>query len=104
MKIIKQDFAILSFDELVEHKRYEQNIPDKIKLHVLERDRWSCRGCNSNNQIKLHHIIYRSEGIDHHPDNLVTLCFNCHRRIHDGELKVVCIDGNFFFGGVKRWY
>ena len=90
-------------EDIQEHTLYEQNIPRKIKLFVLERDQWCCRSCNSNNQIAPHHIYPRAQGRDHHPDNIIILCFDCHRAIHDGELILRVVEGNYFFGGKKRW-
>lgn len=98
MYVIKFDSSTID-----EHILYEKSIPDQIKLFVLERDRWACRSCNSDNGISPHHIAYRSSGRDHHPSNLVTVCFNCHRAIHDNELKLIVVDGEYFFGGRKRW-
>ena len=98
MRVI--DFSLENIDE---HVWYEKNIPDKVKLYVLERDKWSCRSCNRDDGITPHHIFLRSEGRDHHPENLITLCFNCHREIHDGILTLLVIEGNYFFGGKKRW-
>jgi 5-methylcytosine-specific restriction endonuclease McrA len=90
-------------NNLEEHLLHEKSIPDHIKLLVFERDRWSCRSCNRDGGIAPHHVTFRSEGGTHHPDNLVTVCFDCHRNIHDGILEVVVVSGNFFFGGKKRW-
>jgi len=94
------DFRI---GDVKEHLLHERNIPKEIVLFVFERDLWACRSCNANTNIMPHHIYPRSQGRDHHPDNLVTLCFNCHRAIHDGDLILRVIDGNYFFGGKKRW-
>lgn len=96
-------FSRVSEELLDSHKLFEKNIPDEIKLFVLERDRWSCRGCNSDYDITPHHIFPRSSGRNHHPNNLITLCFKCHRRIHNGLLTLRVINGNYFFGGIKRW-
>jgi 5-methylcytosine-specific restriction endonuclease McrA len=89
-------------DNLEEHLLYEKNLPKKIKLFVFERDDWKCRRCNGNEGISPHHIFYRSEGGSHHPENLVTLCFDCHRLVHEKKVTVVQIEGEFFFGGLKR--
>jgi 5-methylcytosine-specific restriction endonuclease McrA len=35
-----------------------------------------------------HHIKYKSAGGEDTLDNLVTLCWKCHRAVHDGFLKV----------------
>lgn len=78
------------------------NIPQKIRDFVLQRDGYACRACNSEDNLTIHHIVYRSYEIDHSPDNLVLLCWEHHRQIHDGFLKVVQVNGNFFFGGKGR--
>lgn len=75
----------------------QRDLPKQIRDYVFERDNFSCRSCNSSDNIHPHHIIYRSETINHSPDNLVTVCFKCHRLIHDGKLDVINVNGNFFF-------
>ena len=87
---------------LEEHVSFERAIPHEIKLFVYERDRWACRSCNGVTDITPHHIIFRSEKRLHHVDNLVTVCFDCHRAIHEGTLKIRVINGNFFFGGRRK--
>ena len=53
---------------------------------VYERDKGCCKLCG-NNQIQLHHIIYRSENknlIDE-PDNCIMLCNKCHKLVHSNK-------------------
>ena len=49
-----------------------------------------CRRVESNgsvhSKIQLHHLIRRSQGGDDVPENIVPLCGECHRRLHDGRL------------------
>ncbi len=54
---------------------------------VYERDNWHCRSCNNTQSLQPHHIKFRSHGGKDVLDNLVTLCWNCHRAVHDGFLK-----------------
>lgn len=35
--------------------------------------------------LEVHHLHRRSDGGPDHPDNVVALCPNCHRRVHYGE-------------------
>lgn len=93
----------VSEEDFEEHLFYEKNLPKKIRLFVFERDAYMCRSCNDNTGIAPHHITFRSAGGTHSPDNLVTLCFNCHRKVHDGFLLVGQVNGSFFFGGKRRW-
>ncbi|THE64894.1 HNH endonuclease [Salinadaptatus halalkaliphilus] len=34
--------------------------------------------------LEVHHLQRRSDGGPDHPDNVVALCPNCHRRVHHG--------------------
>lgn len=36
-----------------------------------------------------HHILKRSRGGKHTPDNLIKVCFECHRYIEDNETEAV---------------
>ncbi|HET7845961.1 MAG TPA: HNH endonuclease [Acidimicrobiia bacterium] len=41
-------------------------------------------GCHSRYRLQPHHIKERQHGGDHHPDNLVTLCwFHHHVVVHE---------------------
>jgi len=55
---------------------------------VRWRDRDRCRVCRSTLGVQVHHIVYRSRGGDHSTENLVCLCFNCHRDVHDHRLTI----------------
>jgi 5-methylcytosine-specific restriction endonuclease McrA len=74
------------------------DIPDKVRMEVLMRDDYRCRFCNTEENLQPHHIQYVSEGGKDETNNLVTLCFEHHRAIHDGYLTVRVVNGNFFFG------
>ena len=52
-----------------------------VRIEVLERDRYRCRGCMINTG-ELHHIQFRSQGGPDEASNLITLCPSCHRRAH----------------------
>lgn len=57
-------------------------IPTAVREIVGERDRSSCRFCGRNRAGHLHHIRYRSEGVDHSEHNLISLCLICHYTVH----------------------
>lgn len=83
-----------------EWDEHADDIPPDVRREVLRRDNYRCRRCGNENTdaLTLHHVIYRSQGGTHHPDNLVTLCWMpCHRLVHDGKLKVLQIKGKWFF-------
>ena len=49
---------------------------------VLQRDNYRCKKCGSKTNLHIHHISYKNIGKE--PlDDLVTLCDNCHKKLHD---------------------
>ena len=62
-----------------------ETIPPAIRAFILKRDRGQCsiEGCGSRHRLQPHHIKQRHQGGDHHPDNLITLCwYHHHVAIH----------------------
>ncbi len=49
---------------------------------VLERDGWRCQVCGTRCRLEVHHIQLRSRGGRDCEDNLITLCSDCHARVH----------------------
>ena len=59
-----------------------------VKSAVLSRDNYTCQICGANDaKFEVHHVIFRSEGGSNRMDNLVTLCKECHGKVHAGELE-----------------
>jgi len=71
---------------------HDRNIPDPVRVEVLERDGFSCRYCNwSSSQrvpgdprtfLELHHIEHHVAGGTNEAENLVTLCNVHHDDAH----------------------
>lgn len=59
-----------------------ESVPDDVDSEVRSRDDSACRRCGTeNDSLELHHVIPgRSE-----PDNLATLCRECHEAAHGGD-------------------
>lgn len=56
---------------------------------VLNRDNYTCQKCGAKNtKLEVHHIIFRSQGGTDDENNLITLCENCHSRLHKGEFTL----------------
>jgi 5-methylcytosine-specific restriction endonuclease McrA len=49
---------------------------------VLERDGWRCQVCGSMQRLQVHHLKFRSHSGNDEEQNLITLCAECHARIH----------------------
>lgn len=60
-------------------------IPPVVRRAVLARDLGMCvvDGCRARTRLQIHHVTPQAVGVDHDPDNLVTLCwFHHHVVIH----------------------
>lgn len=70
---------------------------DAYSLRILYRDNFTCQDCGEfhafynqhgmyipidDGQLEVHHIVPVSEGGGDEPENLVTLCKNCHLERH----------------------
>jgi 5-methylcytosine-specific restriction endonuclease McrA len=54
----------------------------KLHRQVLERDGWRCQFCGSMQNLQVHHLKFRSQsGVDDE-QNLITLCAECHEKLH----------------------
>ena len=54
---------------------------------VLYRDNYTCQICSKKHaRLEVHHIIFRSHGGSDEESNLMTLCEDCHRKIHNGTM------------------
>lgn len=61
---------------------------ENAKAYVLMRDNYTCQCCKTKKgTLHIHHIVYRSKGGSDDTDNLITLCENCHKKLHRDELK-----------------
>lgn len=69
-------------------KRRKDEIPPATRELIYVRDRRSCRFCKrSNVALHIHHINYRSEGVDHQSHNLILLCQEHHDLMHSNKKK-----------------
>ena len=74
----------------IQNEQYQQGVQygfENVKAYVLVRDDYKCqcgkKGCSD--ELRVHHIIYRSNGGSDNPDNLITLCKKHHMSLHDGK-------------------
>jgi len=57
-----------------------------VKQYVLHRDGYKCQCCKKDKtKLQVHHIVFRSNGGTNAPDNLITLCRECHENLHLSE-------------------
>jgi hypothetical protein len=57
------------------------------KAYVLDRDSYTCQSCSAKKvRLEVHHIIFKSNGGSDEAANLITLCKDCHDKIHHNQL------------------
>lgn len=90
-----------------------QNGPQKsfwnVREYVLRRDNHTCQHCMGKSKdpiLEVHHIISRKTGGDR-PENLITLCSTCHRKVSEKKIKLNVKPSNGFkaetFMTTVRW-
>ena len=77
--------------------------------YVLFRDNHECQYCHGKSKdkvLEVHHLESRKTG-GNTPNNLVTLCSTCHKKIHRGEIAPNFKRGTKYndsaFMGIMRW-
>lgn len=74
-----------------------RSLPESVRSQVLDRDGESCRQCgvsvtpmnDDGPSFQLHHIIPFAAGGPDHPENLITLCTDCHEQAHARMKSIV---------------
>lgn len=76
---------------------HDRNIPDSVRVTVLERDDFKCRCCgwkpserednDPRTLLELHHIEHHAEGGSNDPENLISLCNVHHDEVHRQKLN-----------------
>lgn len=61
-------------------KTNASEIPTGVRNRVMRRDGRRCRWCSGAGRLQVHHITYKSEGIDHSEHNLIVLCAAHHNE------------------------
>jgi len=78
--------------------RRTRAVPPAIKRALRVRD-GGCRfpGCDRSRYVHAHHIKHWADGGETRLDNLVTLCSQHHRQVHEGGYGVRVRDGEIEF-------
>ena len=72
-------------------------VDDSTWRLLLIRDNFKCLSCNSENNLAPAHYKSRGSGGKSNLEDLMLLCWDCHRKQHDGKLLVKRINNHFFF-------
>lgn len=56
---------------------------DELRHRVYRRDNYSCVNCGARDvELHAHHIVPLSRGGTNNVSNIITLCRDCHQRLH----------------------
>jgi hypothetical protein len=82
-------------DSNVKNKGYQQSnrLDENLRLACLIRDNFTCQKCcKKETRLEAHHIVWVSKGGKDSIYNLITLCEDCHDKIHrtgtSGKVKI----------------
>lgn len=63
--------------------RLEPEEWEGLRSGILEEDKYLCRMCLTDSRERhVHHIVPLSKYGSNHPTNLITLCYDCHSKVH----------------------
>jgi 5-methylcytosine-specific restriction endonuclease McrA len=62
--------------------RLEPKAYGELSKQVRERDGWRCQNCGTSDSLQVHHMTWRSRMGDDSLENLITLCAQCHKLLH----------------------
>lgn len=77
-------------------------VSEAVWYALLERDGWACLHCNGTEGLQPAHYISRAGAGPDDLDNLMLLCNECHRALHDGLLIVKKINGRYYFKVIRK--
>jgi 5-methylcytosine-specific restriction endonuclease McrA len=76
----------------------------KLRTACFNRDDWRCMHCNNRNGLHPHHIKFKSQGGEDVLHNIITVCWICHRAIHDGFLTCIQTNEGVKFTRLRGWH
>ncbi|MBR2088818.1 MAG: HNH endonuclease [Fibrobacter sp.] len=89
-QLLKAQEQGLPLPQGTDYQKGEQLGFCNVREYVLCRDGHKCQCCkgkSKDNKLHVHHIESRKTGGDA-PNNLITLCSECHKKYHRGEIKL----------------
>jgi len=87
---VQIDIAKLN-DPNLRGKDYQKSnrLDENLRLATLIRDKFQCQVCKKNGlKLEAHHIITCQDGGKDSIFNLITLCSDCHKKVHAGTIAI----------------
>jgi RRXRR protein/HNH endonuclease len=64
-------------------------LDENLRIACLMRDGYTCQHCGKHGvRVQAHHIVHREHGGKDTLTNLLTLCEGCHKRLHQGRIRL----------------
>ena len=89
-QLLKAQEQGLPLPQGTDYQKGEQLGFSNVREYVLCRDGHKCQCCkgkSKDSKLRVHHIESRKTGGDA-PNNLITLCSECHKKYHRGEIEL----------------
>ena len=87
---VQVDIARLNNPSL-QGKEYQKSnrLSENLRVATLMRDGYQCTQCEKKKVLfDAHHILWKEHGGKDTIENLITLCKQCHKKVHKGKLKL----------------
>lgn len=96
---VQVDIARLN-DPALQGSHYQDptRLDENLRIACLMRDGYQCQHCHKRGKrLEAHHLVFRQQGGKDTLSNLLTLCDQCHHRLHEGKitLPITGMSGHF---------
>ena len=87
---VQVDIARLNNPDLTGTEYQQSNrLDENLRMATLMRDKYQCVSCGKKNvQLQAHHIVHQCQGGKETIKNLITLCQQCHKKVHSGQITL----------------
>jgi len=87
---VQVDIARLNKPNLTGTEYQQSNrLDENLRIATLMRDKYQCVSCGKKNvQLQAHHIVHQCQGGKETIKNLITLCQQCHKKVHSGQITL----------------
>ena len=70
-----------------------KSLPKTLEKQIYQQFGSACPFCGEDDvaTLQIHHIIPYAEAPEHHPENLILCCANCHQKIERGGIETATI-------------
>lgn len=79
-----------------------KKLTNAVKMQVLERHGGRCVNCGSTEELEFHHVVPLEIGGNDTEENIVPLCYYCHKAVTNHELLLRTAGRKHENGGRKR--